>query len=185
MARSVERAARAAGMGPAEAARVVAAHGLAMAPRIGALADDHHPAYLHPGRTVLVLLRDVGPLEAATLAAAALLETEDGAVRVPHAEVARALGSDLADTVGSLPLPGADDLVEGLLALPPELALASLAERLDHLRHLHLRADLRAIWGARHEEASTVWLPFATRTHPRLAARFEHWSRAFARRLPT
>ena len=34
-----------------------------------------------------------------------------------------------------------------------------------------------------HEEAMRVYLPVAERTHPKLAVRFRHWGKAFAKRL--
>jgi hypothetical protein len=74
-------------------------------------------------------------------------------------------------------------MLERLVGLDDGLGLAVLAERLDHLRHLHLRPDLRGCWGRRHEEVSAVWLPFANRTHAGLGRRFAHWERTFARRL--
>jgi len=181
MARSVASAARAAGLTDADVDLVGRAHALAMLPRMGALDDDHHPAYLHPGRSVLLLLRDVGPLPAGTLAAAAVHDTVDEALRVAVDAVRRELGEALAATVESLPLPGDEGLVERLVTLDEQARFAALAERLDQLRHAHLRPDLD--WRAAHEEAGAVWLPVAERTHARLADRFRHWHRAFARRL--
>ena len=61
--------------------------------------------------------------------------------------------------------------------------VAVLAERLDHLRHLHLRNDLSDEWEARHAEVERAWAPFAARTDPRLVVRFDHWARTFGRRL--
>jgi hypothetical protein len=181
MAASVAAAARTAGL-PDEAIDLVGrAHALAMAPRLHALDDDHHPAYLHPGRSVLVLLRDVGPLPAETLAAAAVHETVDDELRVGHSAVRRELGDAVADLVGSLPRPGDERLAERLVTLEEGPRLAALAERLDQLRHAHLRPDRD--WRAAHEEAGTTWLPVAERTHARLADRYRNWHRAFARRL--
>jgi hypothetical protein len=57
-----------------------------------------------------------------------------------------------------------------------------LAERLDQLRHAHLRED-HAWWRAIHAEAGAIWVPVAERTHPRLADRYRHWLRTFGRRL--
>ncbi len=183
MARSVVRAARAAGLERAALARLRRAHDLAMQPRLAALDDDHHPAYLHPGRSVLIVLRDVGPLDGTALAVAALLESEDADLRVPPERVARAIGPDVAGALGSIPGPGEKDLVERLVGLPAGLAIAALAERLDQLRHLHLRPDLRSRWGERHREALAVWLPVAGRVDARLATRFAHWAGSFERRL--
>ena len=59
--------------------------------------------------------------------------------------------------------------------------LVALAERLDHLRHAHLRQDLgaaREAW----ERASRVYLPVAERTDRTLARRYASWCRTFPRR---
>src|SRR5690606_23693979 len=45
---------------------------IAMRPREERLPDDHHPDFLHPGRTVLILLEDLGITDAAILSAGAL-----------------------------------------------------------------------------------------------------------------
>jgi len=182
MAASVVRTARSCGV-PAEGIEVISrAHAGAMEPRVAALADDHHPAYLHPGRSVLILLRDVGPLPSHLLAAASVHETEDAALRVDIGWVRSALGERIGELVASLPSPGSEDLLERLVTLDPGACLVALAERLDHLRHAHLR-DAPAWWRTIHEEAGDVWLPVAERAHPRLGTRFRHWHRAFARRV--
>lgn len=182
MAMSVLKAARACGLPPEGLDLLSRAHALAMKPRVEALDDDHHPVYLHPGRSVLVLLRDVGPLPTDVLASAAVHDTEDDDLRVPLATVKETLGDTVADIVESLPLPGDERLAERLITLDEGPRLAALAERLDHLRHAHLRED-RAWWRAIHEEAGVVWLPVAERTHARLATRYRHWHRTFGRRL--
>ena len=180
MASSVVRAALALGLDDEGVALVATAHALAMEPRVAALEDDHHPAYLHPGRGILLLLRDVGPLPAETLAAAAVHETVDEALRVPHERVRGRLGDSIADLVASLPGPGDQALLERLVTLDEQARLAALAERLDQLRHAHMRPDLE--WHAAWEEAAAVWLPVAERTHTRLADRFRNWHRAYGRR---
>ena len=181
MAQSVARAARAAGLDDEGFELLARAHALAMSPRVAALEDDHHPAYLHPGRAVLLLLRDVGPLPATTLAAAAVHETVDAGLRVSEATVRAELGDEVGDLVASLPRPEQKGLAERLVTLGEQARLAALAERLDQLRHAHMRPDLD--WRAAWEEAEAVWLPVAERTHPRLGDRFRHWHRAYGRRL--
>ena len=181
MAGSVARAARAAGLDDEGFELLARAHALAMSPRISALADDHHPAFLHPGRAILLLLRDVGPLPVTTLAAAAVHETVDEELRVSEAGVRAELGDGVADLVASLPRPAGDELTERLVTLGEQARLAALAERLDQLRHAHLRPDRD--WRAAWQEAGAVWLPVAERTHARLADRFRAWHRAYGRRL--
>jgi hypothetical protein len=182
MAKSVESAARAHGLPPAGIDLLGRAHALAMKPRVDAFDDDHHPLYLHPGRSVLVLLRDVGPLPAEVLASAAVHDTEDDDLRVPLAAVRATLADEVADIVESLPLPGDERLTERLVTLEGGPRLAALAERLDHLRHAHLRED-PAWWRAIHDEVGAAWLPVAERTNALLATRYRHWHRTFGRRL--
>lgn len=182
MAASVASAARAAGLGPHGVELLARALDLAMEPRVASVEDDHHPAYLHPGRSVLVLLRDVGPLPAEILAAAAAHETEDPELRVDAGLIRKVLGDAVADVLESLPLPGDERLAERLVTLPEGPRLAALAERLDQLRHAHLRRD-PDWWRTIHTEAGDVWVPVAERTHPRLADRYRHWHRTFAKRI--
>lgn len=180
MAASIARAARALGLTEEQGELLLRAHALAMAPRLAALEDDHHPAYLHPGRGVLVLLRDVGPVPAETLAAAAVHDTVDRELRVASDVVRTELGDEVADLVASLPLPGEENLAERLVTSGEQARLVALAERIDQLRHAHMRPELD--WASAHREAGEVWLPVAERTHPLLADRFRNWHRAYARR---
>jgi len=180
MAGSVERIARAAGLGDDAIDLVSRAYALAMEPR--RVLDEHDPAFLHPGRTILVLLQDVGPLRSELLAAAAVHESEEARFRLEPADVRRELGHVVADMVKSLPLPTEDDLVERLVTLDEGARIAALAERLDHIRHAHLRED-PARWRALRDEVSAAWAPVAERTHPRLADRYRAWLRAISRRL--
>jgi len=157
---------------------------LAMRPRLLSLTDDHHPSYLHPGRAVLILLHDVDNLPGPTLPVTAVHESLDHDLRLGTDEITRTLGREIGAMVESLPLPGAEDLEERLVLLGREGALAVLAERLDHLRHLHMRVDTESQWTEVHAEVERAWLPFAQRTDQRLAQRFAHWTRTFRRRLP-
>jgi hypothetical protein len=183
MVASVGSALRSTGVAGPDATVVLRAVGLAIDPRVTSLDDDHHPAYLHPGRSVLILLRDVGRVAGLALATAAVLESEDEGLRLPDARVRSALGEGVAAAVRDVPHPGDEALVERLLRLPNDVALAALAERLDHLRHLHLRPDLERLRGTRHEEVVRAWHPFAERVDARLATRYGHWVRTFGRRL--
>jgi len=167
---------------------------LAMVPRLTRLQDDHHPAFLHPGRTVIILLQDTPERDPTLLAAAALVESDQGALRVGGAAIQEALGGEMAELVARVPLspaeapadvgePMVDDqpLLEALLELPMELARVALAERLDHLRHLHLEEDpLRR--RRMHREAEQIYAPLAHRVDPALARRYGWWCRMFARR---
>ena len=152
-----------------------------MGPRLGL--DDHHPAFLHPGRSALVLLHDVVELPEEAIPLAVLHESEDDDLRAPGGCIDSAGGREIHAALATLPLPGDEDLTEHLVLLPRPAVLAALAERLDQLRHLHLRPDLQDRWVGAHEEVGRAWLPVAERTDPRLTRRFTHWHRTFARRL--
>ena len=181
MAGSVERFARAANLSDHDVDLVGRAYAMAMEPR--SVLDPHDPAFLHPGRSILVLLQDVGPLPAEVLAAAAVHESEEARFRLDGASVRRELGDVVADRVAALPLPTDEDLVERLITLDEGARLAALAERLDHIRHAHLVED-PARWRALRDEVTAAWAPVAERTHPRLSDRFRAWLRAISRRLP-
>jgi len=183
MAASVVRTARSLGVPAGGIHDLSRCHALAMQLRLGAFDDDHHPLFLHPGRTVLVLLRDVECLDPTVLSAAALVESEDAVLRVPLEEVRSVAGDAVAGLVASVPMAGSGTLAEDLVTAAEPVRLMALAERLDHLRHAHLR-DADVAWRVSSlEEAQAVYLPVAHRTHPRLARRYEHWCRTFARRL--
>jgi (p)ppGpp synthase/HD superfamily hydrolase len=181
MAASLERAARAHRLPEPEIELVGRAFALAMHPRVVAL-DEHDPAYLHPGRSVLVLLQDVGPLAGTVLAAAAVHESAEARFRLSIGTVRDELGDDVARLLSSVPLPGDEALAERLVTLDEGARLVALAERLDHLRHAHLRNDPEW-WRALRTEVESAWAPVAERTHPRLADRYRAWLRAMGRRL--
>ena len=151
----------------------------AMAPRLAALDDDHHPDYLHPGRAALILLDDVGLADPVALAAAALLDTRRGDLEVKDRDLTEQLSPDVVAFRSAVPRSGTDTLLEDLLASEHEVVLVALAERLDQVRHAHQWDDLPEARAA-HEEASEVYLKMAERTDARLATRYAHWCRAFA-----
>lgn len=159
---------------------------LAMEIRVGSLPDEHHPALLHPGRTVLVLLGDTPEREEGRLAAAALAESLDPSLAVDPAEARRALGAAVADFLDGIPgccgRGGSGGPLEELLDAPVELSRVALAERLDHLRHLHLNPDpeVQSLW---HSETVELWLPVASRVDGVLGRRYAWWCRQFGRRL--
>ena len=153
----------------------------AMAPRLAAIEDDHDPDYLHPARTVLVLLDDVGLADPVALAAASLLDTRRDDLEVPDRVVTERVSSAVTAFRNSVPRSGSGALLEDLLASEPDVALVALAERLDHIRHAHLWGDLSEARAA-HQEATEVYLKMAERTHALLAARYARWCRSFGER---
>jgi len=182
MAASLVRAARFTGVSADGVRAISRAYALAMEPRVATFEDDHHPLFLHPGRSVLVLLRDVSCVDGPLLAAAALVESEDAELRIAAADVRAGLGGEVADLVEAVPMPGTGSLAEALVTADERVRLLALAERLDHLRHAHLREADEGWRAAAHAEARSIYWPVAERTHPRLAQRYEHWCRTFARR---
>ena len=183
MARSLSAALRRLDFEEDEVAAVARAHQLAMEPRVARLGDDHHPAFLHPGRTALILLHDVGKVDVTVLVLAALHESQDAELRLPPPVVEAALGTAAVTAISAIPRPGEERLVESLVTLGPGSALAALAERLDHLRHLHLREDTIDSWADTHAEVLGAWLPFAQRVHAQLAKRYAHWAKTFVKRI--
>ena len=169
-----------AGLDRADVILVQGAHRLAMDSRTGRL-DAHHPDFLHPGRTVLVLALDCGLRDVTGLAAAALLESEHAEVRADLATVRRSIGNEVADWLGSVPLPG-PGLTEALLGAPREVQLVALAERLDQCRHAKFWTDLSAKRRIL-EEVEAIYGPVAQRIEASLGRRFTHWSWAFGRSL--
>ncbi len=153
----------------------------AMAPRLAGLDDDHHPDYLHPGRTAVVLLDDVGLADPVALAAACLLDTRRDDLELPDREVTEQVSPAVTAFRNAVPRSSSVTLLEDLLASEPNVALVALAERLDQIRHAHLGGDLSEARAA-HQEASEVYLKMAERTHARLAARYTSWCRAFRER---
>jgi len=180
MAARVARTAQSLGI-PADGIRELSrAHALAMEPRRSALPGDRHPLFLHPGRTVLILLLDVGCTDPEVLAASAVVDSEDAHLRVPLERVRSVLGEPVAALVAAVPMPDVESLAYDLVTAEEPIRLMALAERLDHLRHAHLR-DADARWrAAAHSLAQAVYLPVARRTNGRLAQRYEHWCRALA-----
>jgi (p)ppGpp synthase/HD superfamily hydrolase len=183
MARRLQRTTALAGLDESGRRGVEAAFRAAMEPRIRLLPDDHHPAYLHPARTVLILLSDLGIRDPAVLAAGALCETLDPHLATPSAAAATAAGPRAAALLRQVPAPASagERLLESLVTADAAALLVALAERLDHARHLHLRdaADHAPL----HHQTCAVYLPLAARAHPVLDRRYRWWCRTFAARF--
>lgn len=175
----LEATARRAGIDETGTARILEAYRTAMVPRERLLESDHHPDYLRPGRTALILLEDVGLRDPLKIAAGTLLESR-------RADLVATSGDDeVRALVEAVPTPdraGELLLEELLLATEPIRALA-LAERLDQLRHLHLYDE--ECWRPMHQQATEIYLPLAPRTHPTLARRYRWWCRVFEERYLT
>jgi (p)ppGpp synthase/HD superfamily hydrolase len=74
-----------------------------------------------------------------------------------------------------------ETLTERLVTASNDVALIALAERLDHARHLHMRA--RSLWRAYFDETASVYMPLAQRVNEDLFLRFFRWTTAFEKRL--
>jgi len=181
MAVRLSRTVRELGGGEDVAAFVGLAHRAAMAPRVRVIEDDHDPDFLHPGRSALVLLLDLGDLRPAVLAAAMSLDSERPELALPVALVREVLGNEVEELVAGVPLPGDEALAEKLVTADDLVRRVALAERLDHLRHAHLWPDPERRRRA-HARAVAVYAPVAARTHPALARRYAWWCRMFERR---
>jgi (p)ppGpp synthase/HD superfamily hydrolase len=178
------RTARAAGTPPKGVHLLGRAYALAMEPRLRAEIDDHHPDFLHPGRSALILLIDTGEARPEVLAAVMLTETERPAFAPERARIVAALGAGTGERVaaitGNVPPPDAEDLAERLLLAHEDVQRVALAERLDHLRHAHLWPDVDERRRA-HRQADEVYAGIAARVHPTLARRYARWCENFGR----
>ncbi|MDX1674120.1 MAG: hypothetical protein R3314_04880 [Longimicrobiales bacterium] len=179
MARRLARTADRLGMEPDGRALVVDAFRTAMEPR-RQIEEDHHPDYLHPARTALILMDDTGESDPVTLAAAIFTETRDPALGAPARERAR-VSPEAASLADAIPAADAGDrLLESLLALPTPGARIAAAERLDHVRHLHLRD--KGEWQPWHATTREAYVPVARRVDTVLAARLDWWCDMFRSR---
>lgn len=175
MLERVRTEARAA-VGQAHADQITALLETALRMRDTAIEDDHDPRYLHPARTIRIAIADGRSDHPGALAAAAFIDSID-AYLVPDPPPA------LRVYVSAVPLPGTDseDLLERIITADADAALIALAERLDQVRHVHLRHDLDA--RAVHAEVRAIYIPAARRVSAAIARRFEHWADAFERKL--
>lgn len=163
--------------------RIASAFRAAIELRDGMALGDHHPDYLHPARTALILMDDIVVRDPATLIAGILAETRAPELRAPAAMVDR-FGPAVHGILDGLPHPGpAERVREDLVTTTPESRLVALAERLDHARHLHLRD--RDTWPDYHAITCAAYAPVATRAHPLLARRFVWWCDTFRKRFLT
>ncbi len=177
MADRLATTARQAGIDETGITRISAAFRTAMRPREQHLEDDHDPDFLHPGRTALILMDDLGIRDPRLIAAGALLESLRPELAATSAD------DEVQALVAEVPTPARDGelLLELLLAAERPVRIIALAERLDQVRRLHLREP--TVWRALHQETTEVYLPIASRTDQTLARRFRWWCRTFQERF--
>lgn len=160
------------------------AHDLAMTVRDVGVDDDHHPDYLHPGRTALIAMTDGKVRAPEVLCAVILFDSVRPELSPPSREISGVCGPGVAALHASFPSADVppDRLVEELLGLEPAAAVAVLAEALDHARHVHVGAEPMRM-RATLEQVTRAYRPVAERVSPALASRLEHWARHFRKRL--
>jgi len=161
---------------------VMAAFDLGMAPRLAAALDDHHPDYLHPSRTALILMDDAHVTEPRVIAAALVTETRTPDLAVPAVALKR-LGAGVVAIVTEVPVHDSqgESLTEWLVGASLDARLVAVAERLDHARHLHLRD--RDEWGPYHRITCETYSAVADRTEATLAGRIAWWCTTFKKRF--
>jgi hypothetical protein len=182
MARRLERAARGAGLG-SNAPRLAGLFRAILEQRVRAFPDLHHPDFLHPGRTVLILLEDLRNRNPDVLLAAPLHDSERPDLDLPVDIALNHAGPHavaLTRTLRDGP-PLRQERLEWLVQLESDALLVTLAERFDHARHLHLAPPAR--WREFHCRFGQTDLLAASRSDPRLAARMRWWHDSFARRF--
>lgn len=181
MARRLAATALRAGVDEAGVRSIELAFAHAMRTRIHRL-DERDADFLHPARTVLILLDDVGVADPGALSAAALTETLRPELAPGPVPDPRALAPGTLELLDAVPRPDGDDasLVERLVSADEPARLIALTERLDHARHLQFRD--RALWRPLHAQTCSAYGPVAGWTHPKLGRRYNAWCYAFERR---
>ncbi len=179
MARRLARTATRLGIEPTGLDLIRRAFEIGMGPRFARGLEDHHPDYLHPSRTALILMDDARVADATVLATALVTETRDPMLRPPPDEL-EALDR-VVRLLASVPDPEEEGLAERLVSASMDARLVAVAERLDHARHLHLRD--RQEWAGYHAVTCGTFAPVADRTHPALAGRITWWCTTFEERF--
>ncbi len=184
MAERVAREARRCGVPEDGVELIQRAHEVAMGTRATLVPDDHHPMYLHPGRTVLVSMRDGGLRDPVALAASALLDTRMPGGDAPRAQVAADVGEVVSAFLESVPRPGSSRLVEDLVSAPEPVVRVALAEQLDQLRHARLWAGHSTAQEVL-DESRRLYLPVAERLGGDFGRRFRWLCSRLERRSGT
>lgn len=197
MGERLARDARAHGVPASALPGLAVAYRLATEARAPALEGEEDPRFLHPARTVLILLADTPERDPAVLAAAVVVDSALPGAEPSEDAVERWLGPRVARIRGRVPVPDGRgnvrrpedargrELAPVLAAAAEEARRVALAERLDHLRHLHVRPHTDEELRSAEAEARAVYLPVARRTDEGLARRYERWCRAIRRRVGT
>ena len=164
-------------LSPADANIVRGALAESLASRDAAIDDDHDSRYLHPARTIRIMIADGECRSVDALAAAAFVDTVDASLApLPPVEPLRAI-------VAQVPRPelAGDELLERIVTADLDVGLITVTERLDHARHIHLRSDIDQ--AAFHAQIRATYAPAARRVSASIARRLDRWADAFERRL--
>ena len=141
------------------------------------------PRILHPARTVLILTDDMKLVDADALIAGALAESQAPVLRVDEAAIPDVAAVAVLELQRDSPDANGEASLEILLTADPVATDIALAERLDYLRHLHLRPALE--WSASFDTARDAYLPVAQRRGGIIARRYEWWCSMFERKYVT
>jgi len=155
---------------------------------------EQDPRFLHPGRTLLILLEDAQERDLELLAAAPWVETMERELLTrggvgrsgPSAAVRQILDRVpvLSGGLGGEAEEASESAwIEALLGLEPPLLALSLSEALDQLRHLHLRPKDDPVPARVAARAEAVLVPLAERLGGTLGRRFRWWSSRVGRHL--
>lgn len=154
---------------PVECSTLVDRATRVMEDRTSLFADEHHPAFLHPLRTAVLLL-DADEIDPRAHATVLLLDSEGP----DPTSLALDPGSPDLAVVVDLIMAESDERLERLVLADPWLRNAWLAERLDHIRHLHLWAGADRTRAAL-ERAEREEQPLARRVGGRLERAWSDW----------
>jgi hypothetical protein len=186
----LERVLGSAGLAPEDVEGVTTSFQMAIHLRSAYVGGEADHRFLHPARSLLVLLEDGGERGPDLLAAAPLVESVEPQLvgvevqEAPHP--IRTLLRGLPILPGGLGGTAGEDVeagwLEALVLVEPGMQRLILSEALDQLRHLHLRPDgpfrdriLR--------RAERVLVPLAQRAGGGLDQRFRWWWSRVGRHL--
>jgi hypothetical protein len=192
MQRRLEGALASAGLAPKDSHLAIASFRMAMQLRGEFVAEEADHRFLHPARSLLVLLEDVGETRPDLLAAAPLMESlEPHLVREAPAGAPEPIRSVLAGLprlpggLGGTAGPDAEARwLEDLVVAEPGMQGLILAEALDQFRHLHLRPD-GPFRNRILQRAEGVLVPLAQRLGGKLDRRMGWWWSRVGQRLGT
>jgi hypothetical protein len=201
MGRRLAREMEAEGIPPLRTGPVLDGCRRAVLARAAGVPDPEDPRFLHPGRTVLVLLRDGGERDPGCLAVAPLLDSVEPelqqALLTAAPPGARLLLQQVPMLPGGLGAPaerdGEGEWVEALVVAAEEVRRLVLAELLDQLRHLHVMPGAHhppghPAWGGEARKrllhrVEEVFLPLSQRTGGEFERRLSWWWRRVGRVL--